>query len=84
MIMMSEVRTSIFMFDVNSLFYVYLAWMPGQGVRVDYASIIEILIQQLDSDRESLHQVIHRTPLNKSGQTMKSSSRPLSDGWLNF
>lgn len=27
--------------------------MPGQGVKVDYAAIIEILIQQLDSERKS-------------------------------
>src|SRR3984957_3400683 len=27
------------------------AWVPGQGVKVDYASIIEILIQQLDGQR---------------------------------
>lgn len=26
-------------------------WIPGQGVRVDYAAIIEILIQQLDNER---------------------------------
>lgn len=25
--------------------------VPGQGVRIDYAAIIEILIQQLDSER---------------------------------
>ena len=27
-------------------------WIPGQGVRMDYAAIIEILIQQLDPQRE--------------------------------
>ena len=27
-------------------------WVPGQGVRIDYAAIIEILIQQLDPQRE--------------------------------
>jgi len=29
-----------------------LAWIPGQGVKIDYASIVEILIQQLDGERE--------------------------------
>lgn len=32
-------------------FYSYLAWIPGQGVRIDYSAIIEILIQQIDEDR---------------------------------
>jgi vacuole morphology and inheritance protein 14 len=27
------------------------AWVPGQGVKVDYAAIVEILIQQLDNQR---------------------------------
>jgi vacuole morphology and inheritance protein 14 len=27
-------------------------WVPGQGVRIDYAAIIEILIQQLDPQRK--------------------------------
>ena len=29
-----------------------LAWIPGQGVRIDYAAIIEILIEQLDGERQ--------------------------------
>ena len=28
-----------------------LAWIPGQGVQLDYAATIEILIQQLDNQR---------------------------------
>ncbi|PPQ78225.1 hypothetical protein CVT25_015544 [Psilocybe cyanescens] len=32
------------------------AWMPGQGVKVDYAAIIEILIQQLDSEHDEIQQ----------------------------
>ena len=27
-------------------------WVPGQGVRIDYAAFIEILIQQLDPQRK--------------------------------
>lgn len=27
------------------------AWIPGQGVKIDYAAIVEILIQQLDDQR---------------------------------
>lgn len=30
----------------------FLAWVPGQGVKIDYAAVIEILIQQLDSERQ--------------------------------
>jgi len=29
----------------------FLAWIPGQGVQLDYAATIEILIQQLDNQR---------------------------------
>jgi hypothetical protein len=32
----------------------YLDWIPGQGVRIDYAAMIEILIQQLDMQRDSV------------------------------
>lgn len=51
------------------------AWVPGQGVRIDYAAIVEILIQQLDGDRmfiiSCILQRLHRT------QTMKySNPRP--------
>ncbi|KAF8915375.1 vacuolar protein 14 C-terminal Fig4p binding-domain-containing protein [Mucidula mucida] len=31
-------------------------WIPGQGVRIDYAAIIEILIQQLDGDHDEIQQ----------------------------
>jgi vacuole morphology and inheritance protein 14 len=30
-----------------------VVWQPGQGVKVDHAAIIEILINQLDEERES-------------------------------
>jgi vacuole morphology and inheritance protein 14 len=29
----------------------FVAWIPGQGVSVDHAAIVEILIQQLDQTR---------------------------------
>ncbi|KAL0950290.1 hypothetical protein HGRIS_010269 [Hohenbuehelia grisea] len=32
------------------------AWIPGQGVMINYAAIIEILIQQLDSDHDEIQQ----------------------------
>lgn len=35
-------------------------WVPGQGVRIDYAAIIEILIEQLEPQREH---AIQRTVL---------------------
>jgi vacuole morphology and inheritance protein 14 len=30
-----------------------VVWQPGQGVKVDHAAIVEILINQLDEERES-------------------------------
>ena len=32
--------------------FVTPVWIPGQGVRIDYAAIIEILLQQLDGERQ--------------------------------
>ncbi|CAK5275334.1 unnamed protein product [Mycena citricolor] len=32
------------------------AWIPGQGVRIDYDAIIEILIQQLDGEHDEIQQ----------------------------
>lgn len=32
------------------------AWIPGQGVQIDFASIIEILIQQLDGEHDEIQQ----------------------------
>ncbi|TFK64053.1 ARM repeat-containing protein [Pluteus cervinus] len=32
------------------------AWIPGQGVKIDYAAIIEILIQQLDDEHDEIQQ----------------------------
>lgn len=29
----------------------FAVWIPGQGVKVDYAAIVEILIQQVDGQR---------------------------------
>ncbi|KAI0291604.1 vacuolar protein 14 C-terminal Fig4p binding-domain-containing protein [Multifurca ochricompacta] len=37
-------------------------WVPGQGVRIDYAAIIEILIQQLDAQHDEIQQS-NRAPL---------------------
>ncbi|KAK0491327.1 vacuolar protein 14 C-terminal Fig4p binding-domain-containing protein [Armillaria novae-zelandiae] len=31
-------------------------WIPGQGVRIDYSAIIEILIQQLDGEHDEIQQ----------------------------
>ncbi|KIL70288.1 hypothetical protein M378DRAFT_195396 [Amanita muscaria Koide BX008] len=31
-------------------------WVPGQGVRIDYPAIIEILIQQLDGEHDEIQQ----------------------------
>lgn len=35
-----------------------VAWIPGQGVRINYAAIIEILIRQLNGESE------YRRPLS--------------------
>ncbi|KAJ7129336.1 vacuolar protein 14 C-terminal Fig4p binding-domain-containing protein [Mycena epipterygia] len=32
------------------------AWVPGQGVKIDYDAIIEILIQQLDGEHDEIQQ----------------------------
>ncbi|KAF8622054.1 hypothetical protein AX15_007205 [Amanita polypyramis BW_CC] len=32
------------------------AWVPGQGVRIDYPAIIEILIRQLDGEHDEIQQ----------------------------
>jgi hypothetical protein len=32
---------------------IFTAWIPGQGVKVDYPAIVEILIQQLIEERQS-------------------------------
>ncbi|KAF5358988.1 hypothetical protein D9758_004832 [Tetrapyrgos nigripes] len=32
------------------------AWMPGQGVKIDYPAIIEILMQQLDGEHDEIQQ----------------------------
>ena len=36
----------------------YLVWQPGQGVKVDHAAIVQILINQLDEEREPLYPLI--------------------------
>lgn len=36
-----------------------VAWVPGQGVRIYYAAIIEILIQQLDGERQLIPIVVN-------------------------
>lgn len=52
-----NLRRTTELLEVSFLsFSVYLrspvvAWVPGQGVRIDYAAIVEILIQQLDGQR---------------------------------
>ncbi|PIL37367.1 hypothetical protein GSI_01060 [Ganoderma sinense ZZ0214-1] len=32
------------------------AWLPGQGVRIDYAAIVEILLKQLDDQHDEIQQ----------------------------
>jgi hypothetical protein len=55
------------------------AWIPGQGVKVDYAAIVEILIQQLDNQRaRSLVRPYFLIPAVQ--QTTKFNSQPLYDG----
>ncbi|KAF9455934.1 vacuolar protein 14 C-terminal Fig4p binding-domain-containing protein [Collybia nuda] len=34
------------------------AWIPGQGVKIDYAAVIEILVQQLEPDHDEIQQSI--------------------------
>lgn len=51
MIEISEVRSFLNWEGEKPISSILSAWMPGQGVKVDYAAIIEILIQQLDNER---------------------------------
>ncbi|KAL1738101.1 armadillo-type protein, partial [Schizophyllum fasciatum] len=32
------------------------AWVPGQGVRIDYSAIVDILLSQLDGDHDEIQQ----------------------------
>ncbi len=55
-------------------------WVPGQGVRIDYSAIIEILIQQLDGERKFYSQVILADVFMKLVQMTKFNNPPLCDG----
>lgn len=35
------------------------AWLPGQGVKVDHAAIVEILLKQLDDERALYSSPLH-------------------------
>lgn len=43
-------------YDIPFCFLTYVteAWVPGQGVSIDYAAIVEILISQFDNHRKKL------------------------------
>lgn len=60
--------------------------MPGQGVKVDYAAIIEILIQQLDAERQfnssTCYQILISYPLDDEIQ-QSTALRWLAE-FLNF
>ncbi len=56
--MIPEVSTSAIC-DRHKIDRFSSVWIPGQGVRIDYAAIIEILIQQLDGDRMSILLSLH-------------------------
>ncbi|KAJ7752830.1 vacuolar protein 14 C-terminal Fig4p binding-domain-containing protein [Mycena maculata] len=47
------------------------AWVPGQGVKIDYDAIIEILIQQLDGEHDEIQQ---STALRWLGQFLDFAS----------
>ena len=60
-------------------------WVPGQGVRIDYAAIIEILIQQLDPQREcAIHDAYRIFIRLIRPQMMKFSSRLRYFGLQNY
>ncbi len=60
----------------------FAAWVPGQGVKVDFAAMVEILIQQLDGQR-ALCNSFRSLDANASGQMMRSSNQPPSNGFTN-
>lgn len=50
-------------------------WVPGQGVRIDYAAIIEILIQQLDPQRElAIHNILYWTDTLSDDEIQQSTA----------
>lgn len=63
-----------------------LAWVPGLGVKIDYAAIVEILIQQLDDQPERMYLLLLRSAvaLRLLIQTMKFNSLLRYDGCRNF
>jgi hypothetical protein len=60
------------------------AWIPGQGVNVDYAAIIEILVLQLDMQR--LYHPFKEQIMSDAQftfQMTRFNNLPLCDGWPN-
>jgi vacuole morphology and inheritance protein 14 len=60
----------------------FAVWTPGQGVKVDFAAMVEILIQQLDGTR-ALRNSFGSFDANFFGQMMRSSNQPPSNGFTN-
>ena len=60
----------------------FAVWIPGQGVKVDFAAMVEILIQQLDGQR-ALCNSFGSLGANFSGQMMRSNNQPPSNGFTN-
>jgi len=60
----------------------FTVWIPGQGVRADFAAMVEILIQQLDGQR-ALCNSFGGFNANGTGQMMRFSNQPPSNGFTN-
>jgi len=60
----------------------FAVWIPGQGIKVDFAAIVEIFIQQLDGQR-TLCASFGRFDTNDSDQMMRSNNQPPSNGFAN-
>jgi hypothetical protein len=67
---------------ISSTNLFFVVWIPGQGVKVNYAAIVEILIQQLDGQR-TLWNSFTSLNANSAGQMTKYSNQPPSNGFTN-
>ncbi|CAE6387846.1 unnamed protein product [Rhizoctonia solani] len=56
------------------------AWVPGQGVKVNHAAIVEILINQLDPSRKSVQ--ISKLCLNINLRTEDEIQQTTALGWI--
>ena len=70
----------MFLAHLDTIADLQLVWIPGQGVQVDYAAIVEILILQLDGQRASMPPLLPFLLSDNWMQMTRSSNRLLYGG----